>query len=374
MWKAPEPRRGVTGPMVDVPVDTAPVDPLDTVRGPVDELLRQFLAAREEQLVAIDERLAPIAQAVSTLVLGGGKRMRPAFVYWGYRASGAAHTEALWHPAAAVELLQAFALIHDDVMDRSARRRGRPAVHVELAAHHGAVGLTGDGPWFGIGAAVLAGDLAFVWADELFDATPVAVADRERGRTVFTELRGELVAGQYLDLLLTASADAGPEQARRVALLKAGRYTVTRPLHLGAALGGGGRDLFAALTAFGDAVGLAFQLRDDILGLFGDPNTTGKDVLDDLRQGKRTVLMLEAFARCSPAQRAVLSAALGDADVDDVTAERVRTIVRECGALADVERQVRRHFDRALVALTAVEQPARRALEQLATRAVFRDG
>jgi geranylgeranyl diphosphate synthase type I len=265
-------------------------------------------------------------------------------------------------------------LIHDDVMDRSARRRGRPAVHMELAAHHGAVGLTGDGPWFGIGAAVLAGDLAFVWADELFDATPVAVADRERGRTVFTELRGELVAGQYLDLLLTASADAGPEQARRVALLKAGRYTVTRPLHLGAALGGGGRDLFAALTAFGDAVGLAFQLRDDILGLFGDPNTTGKDVLDDLRQGKRTVLMLEAFARCSPAQRAVLSAALGDADVDDVTAERVRTIVRECGALADVERQVRRHFDRALVALTAVEQPARRALEQLATRAVFRDG
>jgi geranylgeranyl diphosphate synthase type I len=360
--------------MVDVPVDTAPVDPLDTVRGPVDELLRQFLAAREEQLVAIDERLAPIAQAVSTLVLGGGKRMRPAFVYWGYRASGAAHTEALWHPAAAVELLQAFALIHDDVMDRSARRRGRPAVHVELAAHHGAVGLTGDGPWFGIGAAVLAGDLAFVWADELFDATPVAVADRERGRMVFTELRGELVAGQYLDLLLTASADAGLEQARRVALLKAGRYTVTRPLHLGAALGGGGRDLSAALTAFGDAVGLAFQLRDDILGLFGDPNTTGKDVLDDLRQGKRTVLMLEAFARCSPAQRAVLSAALGDADVDDVTAERVRTIVRECGALADVERQVRRHFDRALVALTAVEQPARRALEQLATRAVFRDG
>lgn len=340
----------------------------------MDGLLREFLAAREQQFVAMDARLAPLAQAVSRLVLAGGKRMRPAFVYWGYRASGAAHTDALWHPAAAVELLQAFALIHDDVMDRSLRRRGRPAVHVELAAHHGAAGLTGDGPWFGVGAAVLAGDLAFVWADELFDATPLAAVDRERGRAVFTELRSELMAGQYLDLLLTASADAGPEQARRVALLKAGRYTVTRPLHLGAALGGGAPELCAALTAFGDAVGVAFQLRDDILGLFGDPNATGKGVLDDLRQGKRTVLMLEALARCSPAERAVLSAALGDADVDDITGERVRAIVRGCGALADVEAQVRRHFDHALAALATIDQPARRALEQLATRAVFRDG
>jgi geranylgeranyl diphosphate synthase, type I len=356
------------------PVDAVPVDALDSVRAPVDALLREFLAAREQQLVAIDARLAPIARAISTLVLAGGKRMRPAFVYWGYRATGAPHSDALWHPAAAVELLQAFALIHDDVMDRSVRRRGRPAVHVELADHHGAVGLTGDGPWFGIGAAVLAGDLAFVWADELFDATPVAVTDRERGRTVFTELRSELMAGQYLDLLLAASADADPDQARRVALLKAGRYTVTRPLHLGAAIGGAGPTLRAALLTFGDAVGVGFQLRDDILGLFGNPNTTGKGVLDDLRQGKRTVLILEALERCHPPQRAVLTAALGDAEADDATAERVRAIVRECGALADVERQVRHYFDQALQALEAVDAPARPALEQLATRALFRDG
>src|SRR5690606_11554737 len=158
--------------------------------------------------------------------------MRPAFVYWGHRASGADHSDALWHPAAAVELLQAFALIHDDVMDRSAQRRGQPAVHVELADHHDRAGLVGDPAWFGVGGAVLAGDLAFVWADELFDATPVPVADRERGRKVFTTMRTELMAGQYLDLLLAASRDADPEQARRVALLKAGRYTVTRPLLL----------------------------------------------------------------------------------------------------------------------------------------------
>jgi geranylgeranyl diphosphate synthase type I len=361
-------------PTAGTSVGNLAIDPLALVRRPVNDLLRSFLAQRAQQLVDVDPRLAPVASAIGGLVLAGGKRIRPAFVYWGYRATGADHTEALWHAAAAVELIQTFALIHDDVMDRSARRRGQPTVHVELASHHRATGLTGDGPWFGVGAAVLAGDLAFVWADELFDATPLDAADLDRGREVFTALRTELMAGQYLDLLLTASADAGPEQARRVALLKAGRYTVTRPLHLGAALGGGAPELCAALTAFGDAVGVAFQLRDDILGLFGDPNATGKGVLDDLRQGKRTVLMLEALARCSPAERAVLSAALGDADVDDITGERVRAIVRGCGALADVEAQVRRHFDHALAALATIDQPARRALEQLATRAVFRDG
>ena len=360
--------------MVDAAADLVAADPLPAIRAPVEALLREFLAERERQLVAIDARLAPIARAISRLVLAGGKRIRPAFVYWGYRASGAGHSDALWHPAAAVELLQSFALIHDDVMDRSTRRRGQPAVHIELATHHGAVGLTGDGPWFGIGAAVLAGDLSFVWADELFDATPVGVADRERGRVVFTELRSELMAGQYLDLLLAASADADPDQARRVALLKAGRYTVTRPLLLGAAIAGERPDLNDALTAFGDAVGVAFQLRDDILGLFGDPSATGKGVLDDLRQGKRTVLMLEAFERSDPAQREVLTAALGNAGIDDATADRVRAIVRDCGALADVERQVQQHFDHALRALAAVDQPARQALERLATRALFREG
>jgi geranylgeranyl diphosphate synthase type I len=355
-------------------VDTVPVDALDSVRTPVDALLREFIDERERQLVVIDPRLAPVARAISSLVLAGGKRMRPAFVYWGYRAAGAPHSDALWHPAAAVELLQTFALIHDDVMDRSALRRGRPAVHVELATHHGAAGLTGDGTWFGIGAAVLAGDLAFVWADELFDATPVAVDDRERGRVVFTELRNELMAGQYLDLLLAASVDASPDQARRVALLKAGRYTVTRPLHLGAAIGGGGQQLHAALSTFGDAVGVAFQLRDDVLGMFGDPGATGKGVLDDLRQGKRTVLILEAMERARPPERAVLTAALGDADADEATAARVRTIVRDCGALAAVETQVRQYFDRALGVLPAVDDRARPALEQLAARALFRDG
>jgi geranylgeranyl diphosphate synthase type I len=360
-------------PVVGTSVGNLAADPLALAREPVNELLRSFLAQRQDHLVDVDPRLAPVATAISSLVLAGGKRIRPAFVYWGYRATGADHTEALWHTAAAVELIQTFALIHDDVMDRSVRRRGQPTVHIELATHHHAAGLTGDGPWFGVGAAVLAGDLAFVWADELFDATPVEPADLQRGREVFTALRTELMAGQYLDLLLAASADADPAQARRVALLKAGRYTVTRPLHLGAAIGDGTGELRAALSTFGDAVGVAFQLRDDVLGLFGDPTATGKGVLDDLRQGKRTVLMLEALERADAAQQAVLTAALGDPTADDAVAERVRDVVRECGALAAVERQVHDHFDRALHGLRSLDQPANGALEQLASRALFRD-
>jgi geranylgeranyl diphosphate synthase type I len=356
-----------------LPVE-ADTDPLRIVLAPVNDLLGDFLAAREEELVALDARLAPVVRSVRDLVLAGGKRMRAAFVYWGYRASGAPHTERLWHTAAAFELLQSFALIHDDVMDRSARRRGQPAVHVGLATHHGRAGLRGDGDWFGVGGAILAGDLAFVWADELFDATPVDTADRERARHVFTNLRTELMAGQYLDLLLAASVDAEPAQALRVALLKAGRYTVTRPLQLGAALAGVNPELDAALVSYGDAVGVAFQLRDDVLGLFGDPGDTGKSVLDDLRQGKRTMLMLEAIAQADPAQRRVLEGALGDPDVDEADAQRVREVVRDCGALADIERRVARHHERALAALDAVHQPARDALAVLADRALFRDG
>ncbi len=352
----------------------AGTDPLGVVRAPVNALLADFLTAREEQLVALDARLAPVVRSVRDLVLAGGKRMRAAFVYWGYRAGGAPHTERLWHTAAAFELLQSFALIHDDVMDRSVRRRGRPAVHVALASHHDAAALRGDGDWFGVGGAILAGDLAFVWADELFDAAPVDTADRERARHVFTDLRTELMAGQYLDLLLAASVDADPAQALRVALLKAGRYTVTRPLQVGAALAGVDPQLDAALVSYGDAVGVAFQLRDDVLGLFGDPGDTGKGVLDDLRQGKRTMVMLEALALADDRQRRVLDAALGNPDIDERDAARVRAVVRDCGALAEVERRVARHHERALAALDLVGRPARDALAELADRALFRDG
>lgn len=351
----------------------ATADPLAVVRDPVDALLEEFLGDRERELTAMDPRLAPVVRAITRLVLSGGKRMRPAFVYWGYRAGGASHSDDVWHTAAAFELLQSFALIHDDVMDRSTRRRGQPAVHVALGAHHRAAGLLGDGDWFGVGAAILAGDLAFVWADELFDAAPLDAAEMERARRVFTHLRTELMAGQYLDLVLASTADAQPAQARTVALLKAGRYTVTRPLQLGAAIAGADAALDATLVTYGDAVGVAFQLRDDVLGLFGDPDDTGKGVLDDLHQGKRTMLMLTALAAATPAQRAVLTNALGNPAADERLAEQVRAVVVDSGALDTIERRIDRHHERARYAIAKLEDPARDALTRLADRALFRD-
>lgn len=345
---------------------------LDTVQEPVDRLLADFLADRVDDLCLLDPALERIGRQVQGLVRVGGKRLRPAFVYWGHRASGADHDDGVFAAAAAVELLHTFALIHDDVMDRSEVRRGRPAVHVALAEAHGEESLIGDPAWFGVGGAILAGDLAFVWSDRLFDEAPLPEAHFARARAVFTELRVEVMAGQYLDLRLAGLATAQESDALRVALLKSGRYTVTRPLQLGAAIGGGDPELDAALTGYGDAIGLAFQLRDDVLGLFGDPTTTGKGALEDLREGKRTLLVIRAMKRSSPAAADTLRGLLGDPDLDDADADRAREIVRGSGALASVEELLDQQQGRARSHLTGIDGPARSALEGLADLALFR--
>lgn len=345
---------------------------LDEVSEPVSALLDSFLTGRVTDLVKLDPGLEAIGVEIAEFVRASGKRLRPAFVYWGHRATGAPHTEAVYWPAAAVELLHTFALIHDDVMDRSAVRRGRPAVHESLAQAHRDEGLVGNPAWFGVGGAILAGDLAFVWADQLLDGADLDAAALDRARRLFTELRVEVMAGQYLDLRL-AGRDRVPEQdVLRVALLKSGRYTATRPLQIGAAIGGGDELLDAHLRAFGDAIGLAFQLRDDVLGLFGDPETTGKGALSDLREGKRTMLMVRALELASPTERAVLSRVLGDEDLGEADANRVRQIVVDCGALDVLERLLASQHQLAYQSLASIPQPAQEALAALADLAAFR--
>ena len=357
--------------MVSEPPASA-LSALDQARTPVDGVLREFLTGAVEDLRALDPALLDVARPTAELVLSGGKRLRPAFVHWGARAAGAEADERVHQAAAAVELLHAFALIHDDVMDRAERRRGRPALHRAMASWHAGQGLRGDGDWFGVGAAVLAGDIVFVWADQLFDR---AAAGRDGGaaREVFTRLRVEVMAGQYLDLRLAGLSEPTAEEALRVALLKSGRYTVTRPLQLGAALAGAASaQLDGALEAFGDALGVAFQLRDDVLGLFGDPDATGKEALGDLREGKRTLLILRAVEACGPSERETIGRALGDATLDEAGAQRVRDIIRDSGALDAVEREVDQRLADALAALEPLAEPARSALAELARDAVHR--
>jgi isopentenyl-diphosphate delta-isomerase type 1 len=352
-------------------------DPLLSVTRPLRQVVDRFLGTKLDELRGIDPGAEAIASEIRSLVDAGGKRLRPAFVHWGHRATGAAHDDAVLRPAAAVELLHTFALLHDDVMDRSETRRGNPSAFVSLADQHARSASTGDPVWFGLSGAILAGDLAFVWADELLESAEVPADVLDRARGVFTTLRTEVIAGQFLDLALAASPTADERDAERVALLKSARYTVTRPLLLGAALGsppstGVEERVADALTRYGDAVGLAFQMRDDVLGIFGDPSATGKGGLDDLREGKRTVLFLRAMRLADPAGRAVLAASLGDPDVDELDAERCREVIASSGALASVEVLIADRHARAVAAIAHLDDPARSALEQLASSAIER--
>ncbi len=293
-------------------------------------------------------------------------------MYWGHRATGAPHDSGVVAVAAAVEMLHTFALLHDDVMDRAATRRGRPAATLEFAGRHRREGLAGDADWFGTSAAILAGDLAFLWADQLLDTAPVRASALGRARHHFTTLRAEVMAGQYLDLRLGDDRAGGVARAVASALLKSGRYTVTRPLAIGWSLAGD-RDVPDALTTYGDAVGLAFQMRDDVLGLFGDPVRTGKPDLDDLRAGKRTVLVERALALATPTQRAVLAAGLGDPLLDEEGVARCREVIAASGALASVEALVRDRHAAALEAVRELPEPACGALRSLAALAVERE-
>ena len=372
-------RRSAIG--LDVPIRATSIalpwktpEPLDPVRAPVDRLLAEHLAACEVEVADLEPVATQVTHRIRELVLTGGKRLRPAFVYWGHRAAGADHDDGVLTAAAALELLHTFALIHDDVMDRSDRRRGHPSIHRALARQHADDGLDGDHDWFGLSAAVLAGDLAAVWADRLFESTPMAPDAVARARAVYAQLRIEVMVGQFMDLRLAGSPAGDEASAHRVALLKSGRYTVTRPLQLGAQLAGAPNHVINLLGRFGDEIGVAFQLCDDILGVFGSPFETGKSTVDDLREGKRTVLVIKALESATGPSRRFLQTCLGAPDLSERDASRCRDIIEESGARRAVARMIDRHHAEALHALASLDAgPARCALEDLAVSACERD-
>jgi geranylgeranyl diphosphate synthase type I len=344
------------------------------LRPRVDKALAVFLATQRSRLLAVDDVLSDMADALDDFVLRGGKRLRPAFAYWGYRGAGGADSEQVVAAAAALELVQASALIHDDLMDRSDTRRGEPAMHRRFAARHAAAGWSGSGDSFGDSAAVLLGDMALVWSDELLHTSGVEPADLARARPVFDEMRTEVTAGQYLDVLTAVTGDLSTERASKVARYKSAKYTVERPLLLGAALAGAPDPLVRAYSGYGLPLGEAFQLRDDVLGVFGDPARTGKPAGDDLREGKRTYLVAAAHAALGAAGRAELLSRLGDPALDDTGVERLRTLIGESGALARTEERITALTTTALQELDAgeVEPEARGVLLELADAATRR--
>jgi geranylgeranyl diphosphate synthase type I len=342
---------------------------LAEVGGRAEERIIALLDEEIERWRAVDAAVEEPLVALRGLVLAGGKRLRPAFCHWAFVGAGGDPADRrVVDAGAALELLHTFALVHDDVMDGSETRRGLPAIHTSAIAMHRQRGWRGEPRRFGEGAAILVGDLAFVYADVLFGEAEVAA------RRVFDELRLELCVGQYLDLVGTASGSSDPAQAERIERYKSGKYTVERPLHLGAALAGRLDELAASLSRIGLPLGGAFQLRDDLLGVFGDAGVTGKPVGDDLREGKLTPLVAVAAARADAAGAALL-ARVGRSDMSDADVTSVQELLVETGARDEIEEEIERLVDRALreLACAELEPVARDALEELAVFVAWRD-
>lgn len=354
---------------------TGPTDPAG-LRTRVERALAEFLARQRKQMSAVDPATGPVADAVEAFVLGGGKRLRPAFAYWGFRGAGGTDSDPLVATVAALELLHAGALVHDDVMDGSDTRRGEPSVHRRFAAHHRAGRWRGDPDGFGTAAAIVLGDLCLVWSDELLHGGGLDPATLARARPVFDRMRTELTLGQYLDVHAQATGDTTVSRALTVARLKSASYTVQQPLLLGGALAGAEPAVTRAYAGYGAPLGEAFQLRDDVLGVFGDPARTGKPAGDDLREGKRTYLVAAAFEAADAATRTALSAGLGDPHLDEAGVARLREIITGTGALARTEGRIRALTDTALAALAGapLAPEAADALTGLATAATTRSG
>ncbi|MGW7065135.1 polyprenyl synthetase family protein [Streptomyces sp. NPDC054904] len=337
--------------------DIAPAGLADPLASTVDEdviaAVHHELRIRCDELIAFSHGLDPlfaadIAERLAAYTLSGGSRIRPQFLWWALRACGGSDSEtpAALRVAAALELIQSCALIHDDVMDHSAVRRGRPSFHAQLAQQYPAPTREPVTESFAHSGAVLAGDLALSWADDLVATTDLEPATRAGVRHLWRAMRTEMVAGQYLDLHGQATSSRSAAQAIRTVCLKTARYTVERPLALGALLAGADESTSHALGAAGRCAGIAFQLRDDLLDVFGDPALTGKPSGDDIRSGKATYLIALAHTRARATKDTfvcdLLDSSWGDAQLSEQALTAVRNALISTGAPERVERRIAR--------------------------------
>ncbi len=336
----------------------------------VETRISEFLASRDSILLRIAPELAPFA-TFSRDLLSGGKRFRAQFCYWGWRAVSPANSasavpsagdlDALVDLCAGLELFHAAALVHDDIIDNSDTRRGRPSVHRRFESLHAEEGWRGPGRGFGEGSAILLGDLLLAWSDELISRAILGAPNVDAllaTRDAVDQMRTEVTLGQYLDLL-EERAWAGVElpqaleRAERVIVYKSAKYSVEAPLVIGATLRGASVEQLDSLRRFGLPLGIAFQLRDDLLGVFGDAERTGKPSGDDLREGKRTVLVALTRARLDASSRRLFDELLGDPELNESQIRMLQQTMRETGAVLEVETMI---ADRTKAALRELER------------------
>jgi geranylgeranyl diphosphate synthase type I len=339
----------------------------------VTEQLRSYLGQRRRDAAYIGDDYAEMTAALEEFVLRGGKRMRPLFAYWGWRSvappdrSADADVLLLF---SALELLHACALVHDDVIDASATRRGLPTVHRLFADRHRQRNWHGSSDQFGLSTAILLGDLSLVWADDIVTSADLPPDAHRRVQRVWADIRTEVLGGQFLDIVAEASGAETVESAMNVNTYKTASYTVTRPLQLGAAAAADRPDVQDIFHQVGTDLGVAFQLRDDVLGVFGDPAVTGKPSGDDLRSGKRTVLLAEAVERAdaSDALAAKLLRASIGTDLSDAQVRELCQAIEAVGALAAVESRIELLTGQALTLLDGapIDENAKVGLTELA--------
>jgi geranylgeranyl diphosphate synthase type I len=346
----------------------------------VTDQLREYLRDRRSDAAYIGTDYAELTAALEEFVLRGGKRLRPAFAYWGWRAVADAAADpvdpAMLRLFSALELLHACALVHDDVIDASATRRGLPTVHRLFCDKHRSSQWHGSSEQFGISAAILLGDLALVWADDIVATADLSVDAQVRVRRVWSAIRTEVLGGQYLDIVAESSGAESVASAMTVNIYKTASYTISRPLQFGAAAAADRPDVLAVFHELGTSLGVAFQLRDDVLGVFGDPAITGKPSGDDLRSGKRTVLLAEAVERAEkvdPVAAKLLRTSIGT-ELSDAQVKELCLVIESVGALAAVEDRIDTLTRRSLETLSAapIDVKAKVGLSELARRAANR--
>ncbi|MET0297175.1 MAG: polyprenyl synthetase family protein [Microbacterium sp.] len=361
---------------------SASTDPIEAVSQRLDTFLTGQRSATSDFGAEAELFVDAGAAAVS-----GGKRLRGRFCIAGWRAveDAAGRTtaipDAIAAAAAALELFHAAALIHDDVIDNSDTRRGRPAAHRALEASHRSAGWVGHAGDFGRSGAILLGDLLVAWSDDLFEEGVDGI-DPHRARAArreYATMRREVTIGQFLDIAEESAFRTEPDErhaarALRVASLKSARYSVQQPLAIGAALAGADAAQSAALAAFGHPLGMAFQLRDDVLGVFGDEAETGKPSGDDLREGKRTVLVAYAREGLAPPARRIVDELIGDPTLDAGQIASLQQTIVETGALERVEALIADYAKQAERALSGarLDNAAVGSLRDLARAATVR--
>jgi geranylgeranyl diphosphate synthase type I len=302
-------------------------------KGQLEPFLDAYFDAKIDEASKIHPEAVVLSEGVRRFIRNGGKRVRPAFAYSAYVASGGRSLEAILYASAALEVLHAWALIHDDIIDNANLRRGKPSVHKVFEDFHRKRALSGSAGKFGTDAAILVGDLALTFADELLNTAPFPAERIRRAKEYYDLMKKQVILGEYLDVVAPLKKQITERDLLTILEYKTAKYTVERPMHIGAVLAGAEEDTLRVFSSYAIPLGQAFQIQDDIMGTFSNEAKIGKPVDSDIKEGKRTLLVLKAYEFSKGAEKRLLDTVLGNQSAGEAEIEAARQIMRESGAL-----------------------------------------